>query len=168
MSLTLEALAAANAARMPHFRNSQGGPAHSSPDGSDWSLLEWAGSLAGEVGELSNLLKKVRRGDMTLDEARVAIGKELADVQCYLSILAWRAGVNLGDATISKFNEVSARIGYAGRLDADTGEFFDPTATLMLPLGCARCYPGKPGRELIDCDGSAGFRACTGCSAHAA
>lgn len=29
---------------------------------------------------------------------------------------------------------------------------------------CTRCFPGKPGKELIDCDGSAGFRPCTGCT----
>lgn len=33
------------------------------------------------------------------------------------------------------------------------------------PEHCTRCFPGKPGRELIDCGGSAGFKPCTGCVA---
>jgi hypothetical protein len=28
---------------------------------------------------------------------------------------------------------------------------------------CPRCFPGRPGQELVDCDGSAGFKPCTGC-----
>jgi hypothetical protein len=30
---------------------------------------------------------------------------------------------------------------------------------------CRRCFPGKPGRELIDCAGSAGYRQCPDCIA---
>jgi hypothetical protein len=56
---------------------------------------------------------------MTMDEARPAIGKELADVQTYLDILAFQCGVDLGDATVEKFNEVSDRV--------DCGVFIVPT-----------------------------------------
>lgn len=31
---------------------------------------------------------------------------------------------------------------------------------------CHRCFPGKPGRELIDCDGRPGFRRCPDCVDH--
>jgi hypothetical protein len=34
----------------------------------DWSSLEWAGCLAGEVGEAANLIKKIKRGSKKLDK----------------------------------------------------------------------------------------------------
>lgn len=108
--LTFAMLRRANIERLPTFRNAKGEQAHSEPDGSDWSLADWFTAVTGEVGELGNVLKKVRRGDYTLDEMREDIGKELADVQIYLDILAMRCGVDLGSATISKFNEVSRRV----------------------------------------------------------
>lgn len=55
------------------------------------------------------MLKKVRREDLTLDEARPELANELADVTCYLDILALRCGVDLGQAVIDKFNAVSRR-----------------------------------------------------------
>lgn len=110
-TLDLATLTGANIWRLPLFRNGRGELAHSKADGSDWSPLEWAAALAGEVGELANLLKKVRRGDTTMAEARQAIADELADVQTYLSILAVQCDVSLGHATIAKFNAVSRRVG---------------------------------------------------------
>ncbi len=107
--LTFNTLRAANMARIPTFKNAKGELAHA-PDGSDWSLNDWATAVLGEIGEAANLLKKVRRGDFTLDEVRPELAKELADVQTYLDILAFRCGVDLGRATIAKFNEVSCRL----------------------------------------------------------
>ena len=100
-----------NQKRLPLFKNSKGEAAHSEPDGSDWTLGEWMNAVAGEVGEAANLIKKVRRGDKTLDESREEIGKELADVVCYLDLVAFRAGIDLGEVVRKKFNEVSDRIG---------------------------------------------------------
>lgn len=67
-------------------------------------------AVAGEVGEAANEIKKIERGDFTLDERREFLGKEFADVAIYLSIVAWRAGIDLGEAIIEKFNEVSERV----------------------------------------------------------
>lgn len=78
--------------------------------------LELAGAAAGEMGELANLVKKVRRGDYTLDEARVEIGKEIADTVTYLTLLANFHGIDLEGAVVQKFNEVSDRIGSAVKL----------------------------------------------------
>lgn len=110
-NLSFDQLRQANTARLPQFKNSKGGAAHSMPDGSDWSLGEWANAVLGELGEAANIIKKVRRGDMTMDQARPHLAKELADVVTYLDILAMRSGVDLGDATVDKFNEVSIRVG---------------------------------------------------------
>lgn len=109
--LTFHALRAANIARLPLFKNRRGEPAHSEPDGSDWKLSAWSNAAFGELGEAANLIKKIERGDITLDAARSDLAKELADVQTYLDLLAFRAGIDLGAATIMKFNEVSERIG---------------------------------------------------------
>jgi hypothetical protein len=81
-------------------------------------------AVCGELGELANLIKKVERGDLTLDEARVMMGKECADVVTYLDILAARIGVSLGEVTVAKFNEVSVRVGSAVRLRADGSDYF--------------------------------------------
>ena len=75
-TMTFAVLREANIARLPRFKNKKGEPAHSQPDGSDWVLSTWCNAILGELGELANLVKKVERGDLTLDEAREALGKE--------------------------------------------------------------------------------------------
>lgn len=116
MSLTFGALRGANLARLPQFKNGRGGPAHSESDGSDWCLAQWSNAVLGELGEAANIIKKIERGDMTLEEARPSLAREFADVQTYLDILAFRAGVDLGEATVEKWNEVSERVGSSVRL----------------------------------------------------
>lgn len=109
--LTFDQLREANVSRLPHFKNALGGPAHSEPDGSDWSDAEWLMAVTGELGEFANLRKKVLRGDLTMDAAMPELANELADVVCYLDILAFRMGVDLSEAVRSKFNAVSVRVG---------------------------------------------------------
>lgn len=111
MSLTFDTLRTSNTARLPQFKNAKGEPAHSEPDGSDWKLSAWCNAVCGELGELANLIKKIERGDMTLEEARGDVSDELADVATYLDLLAFRCDVDLGQATIDKFNRVSDRVG---------------------------------------------------------
>lgn len=133
MSLMLQVLREANTARLPLFKNAKGQPAHSKADGSDWKLTEWVNATAGEMGELAemvllahmtralgsvgNMAKKVERGDMGLDEIRGKMADEMADVLTYLDILAFRAGIDLGAATIKKWNEVSRRVGVPINID---------------------------------------------------
>ncbi len=116
--LTFESLRMANLSRLPELKNRKGEPAHTVADGSDWSLTDWMTAVTGEVGEAANIIKKVRRGDMTLDEARIALADELADVAIYLDILAYRAGINLGKAIESKWNETSRRVDSGWRIDS--------------------------------------------------
>lgn len=88
----------------------------------DWSPADWSNAMAGEAGELlevllplivktnsiCNLTKKIQRGDdISLDE----IGKEIADVVIYADLLSNRLGIDLSDAIRQKFDEVSTRIG---------------------------------------------------------
>jgi len=118
--LTFNTLRAANIARIPTFKNKHGDLAHTKPDGSDWSPAQWLQAVVGELGEYANIRKKFERGDMGIEEFRREAAKELADVQTYLDILALRCldtaltpdpnGINLGQATLEKFNEVSDRV----------------------------------------------------------
>ncbi|MBR2813452.1 MAG: hypothetical protein IKE60_02295 [Reyranella sp.] len=73
--MTFATLREANIVRLPRFKNKKGLPAHSKPDGSDWALSTWCNAVLGELGELANLIKKVERGDLTLDEAREAAAR---------------------------------------------------------------------------------------------
>lgn len=110
-NLTFRQLRLANIARLPHFKNRKGEPAHAMPDGSDWSLGEWSNAVLGELGEAANLIKKLQRGDLELETTKQDLADELADVVTYLDILAFRAGIDLGEATGDKWDVVSARIG---------------------------------------------------------
>lgn len=71
-----------------------------------WSYTDWACALSGEVGELCNFIKKIRRGEKV---PLVKVAKEIADAQAYLDLIAARFGIDLAEATINKFNEVSRR-----------------------------------------------------------
>ena len=93
----------------------------------DWSLSQWSNAVAGETGELCNIIKKVERGDFhkrpenqsqnpelnndyAAAQYREEIGKEAADIVIYLDLLCTREGIDLGDEIVKKFNEVSKRV----------------------------------------------------------
>jgi len=65
------------------------------------------------LGEYANLRKKFERGDIGIEEFHAEAEDELADVVTYLDILAFRLNIDLGEATLNKFNRVSARVGAA-------------------------------------------------------
>lgn len=112
--LTFNKLRKANVKRLPLFKSRSGKPAHSEKDGSDWTDGDWVCAVVGELGELANLIKKRKRGDFDGNEKynyEQEIADEIADVQTYLDLLAFRLGVDLGKATIDKFNRVSDRVG---------------------------------------------------------
>lgn len=114
--LTFASLREANRARLPSYRNAKGELGGFTVDGSNWLLSQWSNALTGEVGETANLIKKIERDDLSLDATRSELAKELADVACYLDLLANRCGIDLGQAVIDKFNEVSVRVGSPVRL----------------------------------------------------
>jgi len=127
--LSFATLRDANRMRLPQFRNKHGQLAHSQPDGSDWSPAQWLQAVVGELGEFANIRKKFERGDLGFDEYVELAAKELADVQTYLDILAMRCldmpgnphpdGIDLGDATSDKFNEVSERVSATVFIEGD-------------------------------------------------
>lgn len=88
-----------------------------------WSLSDWSVALAGEVGELCDVVKKLNRArdglrgnKLTPEELNVELAKEIADVFIYLDLLARAAHVDLYAAIRDKFNEVSERNGFPERL----------------------------------------------------
>ena len=74
----------------------------------EWMPWDWSNAMAGEVGEVCNLTKKMLRGE-EIDKSEVA--KEIADVIIYADLLAARLTIDLEDAIIKKFNEVSIKRG---------------------------------------------------------
>lgn len=94
------------------------------PTGDDWTLGDWSNAVCGEVGELANVVKKLRRhegGHATsyntpeVAELRARFAEEVADVLLYLDLLAWKAGVTPAElrATLrDKFNLVSNAQGW--------------------------------------------------------
>ena len=108
--LGFDVLRGANIQRIPTFKNKKGEVIHKA-DGSDWSISDWYEAMSGEMGEFANFHKKFRRHELTEEEFLIEAKKELADVQIYLDILAYRLGIDLGKAVVDKFNEVSNRVG---------------------------------------------------------
>lgn len=109
MSLTFDALRAANEARQKEWDTTPGGLS-----------LEFKGlELSGEVGELNNLIKKLvryRNGLAGGVPDLPPIMDELGDVIICTDLLAAKLGVNLGKAVAIKFNTTSAKHGFKERL----------------------------------------------------
>ena len=99
-----------------------------------WDLPNWAVALTGEVGELCNVLKKLKRIEDGIQHKGIPrevllyeVGRECADIFLYLDLLATHAGVDLPQEIIDKFNEVSMRYDFPERLrDRFLGEDGDP------------------------------------------
>lgn len=85
------------------------------PECRSWTISDWLMALIGELGEAANILKKINRGDLTIDEAKEqGLGLEFGDVFSYLCLLADKCQINLEDESISAYNKVCAR---KGRID---------------------------------------------------
>lgn len=90
----------------------------------DWTPEWYFLSMVSEFGEMGNFLKKIHRLD-SKNNAHLSkkqrenkrkkllkeVGKEIADVQAYLSLLALSLDIKLEDVLVDKFNEVSDRVG---------------------------------------------------------
>lgn len=77
--------------------------------------------LAGEVGELCNMIKKLERERMGLIGSRVSFvdfAKEVADVQICIDLLAMHYSIDLAVVTSEKFNASSDKHGFETKLPA--------------------------------------------------
>ena len=120
-ALTFRALRQANLARQEFWGYDTGI--------GDWSLSDWAVATAGELGEACNIIKKLNRARDGLvgnteseGDLQAALAEELADTMIFLDLLAARAGVDLGEAVIAKFNSVSERLGFPPHVRLAAGE----------------------------------------------
>lgn len=82
----------------------------------EWGVSEIALAIAGEAGELCNIVKKINRGDFTLDEKRLEVLKEAADTITYCDKLITKLGARTDEVLRQKFNEVNERVGWKGNL----------------------------------------------------
>jgi NTP pyrophosphatase (non-canonical NTP hydrolase) len=80
-------------------------------DPSDQITLAYRGNeLAGEVGEACNVLKKLERERIGIRGSRATkeqLAEELADVVICVDLIAMQLGIDLGEATATKFNMTS-------------------------------------------------------------
>ena len=86
----------------------------------DWSLLEWGGACAGEIGEACNKAKKLKRFDTGIKgnkpgENQKALldakGKEIADGVVYAFLWFAAAGLDPAEYVRKVFNDKSDEIG---------------------------------------------------------
>lgn len=85
-----------------------------------WSLLEWCGAMAGEVGEACNKAKKLKRFEMelkgnkpneTIAGLRNAMALEIGDAIVYGFLVLSAAGYDVEEIIKEVFNTKSDEIG---------------------------------------------------------
>lgn len=79
-----------------------------------WMPADWITAICGELGEAANFIKKKKRGDEGVGISDIV--KELADVIIYTDILLQMYHYDTGAVVVSKFNEVSDRVGSSIKL----------------------------------------------------
>ena len=85
-------------------------------------LTYWTTALAGEVGELCNMIKKIQRVEkggvdggssyMARDITKDMLKEEIGGIAIYLDLLASLLEIDLEDAIIDTFNNKSAKQGF--------------------------------------------------------
>jgi NTP pyrophosphatase (non-canonical NTP hydrolase) len=77
--------------------------------GEAWTPADWCLAIAGEVGELANILKKIKRHDCPLDSVRDKIKKEVADIITYADHLMTCVEGDTEEELQKKFDEITQR-----------------------------------------------------------
>ncbi len=90
----------------------------------DWSPAEWGNALAGECGELCNVLKKILQEEKGYQQAALAdvidkmevlkeaAAQEIGDTFLYLNLVCKRLDLDIYDCIRDTFNRVSEREGF--------------------------------------------------------
>jgi len=100
-----------------------------------WTGADWSNAMAGEAGEVCNVIKKLRRDDLGIRQAAAdtrgallaKLADEIGDVFLYLDLLAQFYGLNIDRCIADTFNRVSQREGFPERLPI-TEPWEEPTA----------------------------------------
>jgi hypothetical protein len=86
---------------------------------SSWSVLEWAGAMAGECGEACNIAKKMLRfrdnvkgndPKLSRDDYKCMLASEVAGMIIYADLLCASEGINLCEAIEIEFNKKSREV----------------------------------------------------------
>lgn len=94
-------------------------------EGEPWGAADWSNALAGEVGELCNVIKKIRRHETgvpqsyntpPMAELIPMLSDEIADVFLYLDLVADHFGLSLYECIKPKFDRVSAAQDFPERM----------------------------------------------------
>ena len=116
-----DCISAVNVRRARRWHSDGHGEAHGE---ASWTKGDWGCALAGEVGELCNLIKKIRRIETGVDIARPReheLGPlleqcrgEIADIYLYLDLLRDQLlpDDSMFDIIAEKFNQTSADYGF--------------------------------------------------------
>ena len=85
-------------------------------------LTYWTTALAGEVGELCNMVKKMQRVERggvdggssytAKDITKDMLKEEIGGIAIYLDLMASLLDIDLGEAIRDTFNEKSRKMGY--------------------------------------------------------
>ena len=86
-----------------------------------WTLLEWAGAMAGEAGEACNSAKKLRRIQSlncipATEKLRMQVAKEVADVIIYGMLIFSILEIDAEEIIRQVFNKKSEEYGFPERL----------------------------------------------------
>lgn len=86
-------------------------------------LTYWTTALAGEVGELCNMIKKMQRVALggidggssytAKDISKDMLREEIGGIAIYLDLLASLLDISLEEAIVQTFNEKSAQYGFS-------------------------------------------------------
>ena len=90
----------------------------------EWSPQDWGCAMAGEAGELCNILKKMRRvsdgihseNNEEMIVLKEAAAQEIGDTFLYLDLLCQRLDLDMYCCIRDTFNRVSEREGFPHRL----------------------------------------------------
>ncbi|MGO4773600.1 MazG nucleotide pyrophosphohydrolase domain-containing protein [Flavobacterium sp. W22_SRS_FK3] len=66
-------------------------------------------ALVGETGEFANIVKKIVRGDKTLNESKNTLSSEMVDVFIYIIKLSYQLNIDLEKAFLEKLKENEIR-----------------------------------------------------------
>jgi NTP pyrophosphatase (non-canonical NTP hydrolase) len=91
-------------------------------------LTYWTTALAGEVGELCNMIKKMQRVERggvdggssytAKDITKEMLKEEIGGIAIYLDLLASLLDISLEEAIVDTFNSKSEKYGFKEKLEA--------------------------------------------------
>lgn len=92
-------------------------------------LTYWTTALAGEVGELCNMIKKMQRVQQggadggssykAKDITHAMLREEIGGIAIYLDLLASLLDIELGEAMVRTFNDKSLQMNFTHRVNVE-------------------------------------------------